>query len=199
MERKYKLYFHINNFNGEVFYVGMGIKRRPYDIKKRNNWWNHLVDKYGYDIIIEEDNLTQIEAFELERYWIKRIGRRDLGLGTLVNLTDGGEGSVGYKHTKETLLKISGENNPSFGKKLTDEHKLKCSEALKGRLVSEETRLKISIAQKGVKRGPSKKRGITLSDEQKKKMSDSKKGKPWTQARIDAQKNRNITDVDKPS
>lgn len=79
-DRKYKLYFHINNSTGEVFYVGIGIKKRPYDINKRNKWWNQ---------------------------------------------------------------------------------------------------------------GPSKKRGIKLSQEVIDKMSKSKKGKPWTQARIDAQKNRN--------
>jgi len=39
---------------------------------------------------------TEQQAFEAEKDLIKSIGRNDLGLGPLTNLTDGGEGSSGH-------------------------------------------------------------------------------------------------------
>jgi len=48
-------------------------------------------------------NLTEEEAFTWEEGLIKLYGRRDLKTGILYNLTDGGEGTSGYKHTDEQL------------------------------------------------------------------------------------------------
>lgn len=114
------LYFHINNTTGQIFYVGIGVETRASSKRNRNNWWKNTVNKYGYDIIIEETNLSWDEACVLEMYWIKRIGRRDLGLGPLVNLTNGGEGSNGMIVSNETRLKLSiagkGKNTWSKGK-----------------------------------------------------------------------------------
>jgi len=49
-----------------------------------------------------EEHLTLEEAINKEKEWIFYFGRRDVGTGTLYNFTDGGEGSVGRKHTEET-------------------------------------------------------------------------------------------------
>ena len=100
------IYFHINNVTGEVFYVGIGKEKRSKSKKNRNKHWHNIVKKYDYDIMIEESGLTWDQASELEKYWIKRIGRKDLGLGTLVNMTDGGDGRLGIKHSDETKNKI---------------------------------------------------------------------------------------------
>lgn len=88
------LYFHINPIKQEVFYVGIGDETRPYkkDKNHRTKFWHNTVKKYGYQVIIIEDGLSWKRACEKEVYWIKRIGRRDLGEGTLVNMTNGGEG-----------------------------------------------------------------------------------------------------------
>ena len=40
------------------------------------------------------ENISEEEAFKKESFLIKNIGRADLGLGSLCNLTDGGEGTV---------------------------------------------------------------------------------------------------------
>jgi hypothetical protein len=44
---------------------------------------------------------TENEAFEKEKELIKEYGRRDLGTGTLCNLTDGGDGVRGFTYTEK--------------------------------------------------------------------------------------------------
>lgn len=100
--KKYFLYRHIRLDKNEPFYIGMGInsKRTPrtryYEraFKKdgRNKWWRRIVNKtkYEVDIIFETDNKDEIISKEVE--FIKLYGRKDLGSGSLVNLTNGGEG-----------------------------------------------------------------------------------------------------------
>lgn len=87
----YYVYLHLKQTNGEPFYVGKGKNRRAFNLKHRNNLWNKVMLKYGVDIIIISDKLTEKEALDLECILIKRIGRIDLGTGPLTNLTDGGE------------------------------------------------------------------------------------------------------------
>jgi hypothetical protein len=107
MENNIMVYFHVNPIKQEVFYVGMGGPHRPHDPGKRNNWWEKIVNKYGYDVIIIHENLSWDEACKLEMKYIKQIGRRDLGLGPLVNMTDGGDGAFGQLCSEETKTKLS--------------------------------------------------------------------------------------------
>lgn len=88
------LYFHINVVKNQIFYVGIGKGRRAYSKRMRNKHWHNTVKKYkGYVVDIVEEGLTWEEACEKEKHYIQLIGRRDLGKGTLVNMTDGGEGT----------------------------------------------------------------------------------------------------------
>lgn len=140
------LYFHINLVKNEVFYVGIGNNKRPKSKKNRNKHWHNIVNKYDYDILVEETDLTWDQACELERYWIKRIGRKDLSEGPLVNMTDGGEGTIGHVHSSETRIKMSKTRS---GVKFSEDHKLKLSISKMGTKVSEDTKLKISQTTKG--------------------------------------------------
>jgi hypothetical protein len=106
-QSKFYIYLHINVITGEPFYIGKGCGNRSIQKTGRNNYWHKIVNKYGYDIIKIENNLTNSEANEKEIYWIKRIGRKDLDLGPLVNFTDGGEGGNGYKHTQDAKDRLS--------------------------------------------------------------------------------------------
>lgn len=109
--RNIYLYKHIRLDNDETFYIGIGNKRRPHSTKYRNKFWHNIVNKYGYKIEILYQELTLEEAKKLEIELISFYGRKDLGLGTLVNMTDGGEGTKGM--------------NPwNKGKKLNKNHKL---------------------------------------------------------------------------
>ena len=98
---------HIRQDNKEPFYIGKGCKKRAYVKSRRTTYWKNIVNKYGYEIIILEENLTEEEALIKEKEWIAKYGRKDLKKGTLVNLTDGGETTNGYIHTKEAKEKMS--------------------------------------------------------------------------------------------
>lgn len=90
----------------------------------------------------------------------------------------------GKKHSDETKQKLSvvlkgkycGENSPNYGKHLSEEHRRKISQSLKGVLkgksLSEETKRKLSETHKGK---PSPRKGKHHSEESKQKMSESAK------------------------
>ena len=81
-----------------------------------------------------KEGLTEEDALALEVTLIKFWGRKSEG-GVLYNLTEGGEGASGYIHTEESREKISASC------KGLQTH-------WKGRRHSEETKKKISEAQK---------------------------------------------------
>ncbi len=150
MKNKYYVYAHINPLKNEIFYIGKGKDNRAYVKYNRSKWWKKTVNKYGYIIDILEEELTEKQVIERERWYINRIGRKDLGKGPLVNMTDGGEGSEGYKYSKKTRKKMS---NAKKGKKHSEETRKKmCQNNGKGNLgkkLSEETRKKMSESKKG--------------------------------------------------
>jgi hypothetical protein len=89
------VYLHINPLKNEVFYVGIGSPKRPfYKGKKRSQFWKNIVSKYGCIVDVVEKNLSWKDACEREQFYIKKIGRRDLSFGTLVNCTNGGQGGT---------------------------------------------------------------------------------------------------------
>lgn len=131
------VYLHIKKLTGEPFYIGKGYYNRAFvKGKKRNKWWNNIVNKYGLEIIFLATNLTEQEAIDLEIKFIKEIGRRDLGLGPLINLTDGGEGTRGYIPSKEKNKNHSdmmkGRPSPRKGVTLTKDIKDKISSSRQG-------------------------------------------------------------------
>ena len=81
------IYIHIKLNDGKPFYVGKGKTNRAYSKKGRNVYWHRIVNKYGYDTIIIENNLNEEDAFKLEIFWINRIG-----INNLCNMTMGGTG-----------------------------------------------------------------------------------------------------------
>jgi len=97
------LYFHLRKGTAIIFYVGIGDERRPYSKSGRNKDWHKEVDEFGYDVIIKHRNLIRKNVFSLEIAWIKKIGRRDKGLGTLVNHSDGGDSLPILSELKEKI------------------------------------------------------------------------------------------------
>lgn len=114
IKNPYYIYRHIRPDTNEVFYIGKGTNRRnkySYEratvFNKRNTWWEYIFNKCGgviiVEILIEFDCTDKCVAKEKEM--IALYGRRDLGKGTLVNLTDGGDGSWGHITSEVTRAK----------------------------------------------------------------------------------------------
>ena len=118
------VYRHRRLDTNEVFYIGIGkTKQRAYSKHQRNPHWHNIVNKYGYSVEIVTACDTWEEACQIEQYLIKYYGRKDLGLGTLVNMTDGGDGTLNYTHSEEHINNICGSGNPFFNKKHSKETK----------------------------------------------------------------------------
>jgi len=153
----------------EPFYVGQGIKKRLYShlnhakkpIKIKHPLYQKirkiLRNKFTPIIIRNIDNLSKQEANDFETLFIRSIGRIAKG-GQLCNLTDGGEGSEGYKHTNKAKLKIKKNNSHYWlGKVKTAEVKLKISISRRlnpiagftGKHHTKKTKLQCGLARKG--------------------------------------------------
>lgn len=146
------VYRHIRLDKNEPFYIGISNndEKRPYSKHSRNNYWRHIVNITDYEIDILFDDLSWEDACEKEKEFIKLYGRKDLGTGTLVNMTDGGEGKVGYKHSEETLKKISDNcKGKRLGHTYTDDVIEKIRKGNQGKIVSDDTKKKQSEAKKG--------------------------------------------------
>ena len=99
-------------FDYKPFYVGKGKRKRKYETLRdtRNPFKKSILIKIKNNNlkpirIMIQTNLTEKNSFELEKKLIKLIGRKDLGIGILCNLTDGGDGSSGNIQSNETKLK----------------------------------------------------------------------------------------------
>lgn len=127
-----------------VFYVGIGKNtQRAYHKRKkdRSDFWRKIVVKSGYAVEITHTDLCWEEACAIEKYLICFYGRRDLNIGNLCNLTDGGEGTLGHIDTLDVKSKKSEKykilwENPEFRQR----HKI----ATKVALSNPEVRKKIS-------------------------------------------------------
>jgi len=114
------VYMHKGLDNEEIFYVGIGkTEYRSKSKDKRNKFWHNYINSHGFESIILFDNISWEEACKKEIELIKFYGRRDLGEGTLVNLTDGGQGGSTTKGRKNpSLTKMNKERKGKPGLKL---------------------------------------------------------------------------------
>lgn len=158
------VYRHIRLDNNEPFYIGIGIRekyRRASTIVRRNQFWKNIVAKTDWisEIIFDEISIDEAKKKEIE--FIKIYGRKDKGEGTLVNLTDGGDGTTCHIVSEETKITLSKFNK---GKKLSEAHKKKISESHKNKKFSEETLQKMRDAKLGKKQSEEtiKKRSLKL-------------------------------------
>jgi hypothetical protein len=158
---RYYLYRHIRIDKNEPFYIGIGTKqcrtfnsakseyRRAYETSRKESYiWNNIVSKTDYEvqIIFESDDYNFIKGKELE--FISLYGRIDKNTGVLSNMTNGGDGFIGYVPSKEKI-----EKHKLFmtGRKQSEEEKQKRNKSRKEYRHSEETKIKISNSHKGKK------------------------------------------------
>lgn len=153
--------------------------------KSRDNkrcYFALAIRKYGLDnfkwrVVGYVNSMEELKEAEKACIWLYNTNNKLYGY----NLTEGGEGSKGYKHSQEAKLKISAASKgnkfclghktpnevkekirlsclsknkgkkPMLGKKHAEESKKKMSEKAKGRIFTEEHKRNISIGGKNRK------------------------------------------------
>jgi hypothetical protein len=156
------VYRHTRLDNNQVFYIGIGSSnnyKRAYSKCNRNKHWHNTVNKHGYKVDVLLKDLSWEEACYIERELIAKIGRKDLGTGSLVNMTEGGDGVIGVVYTDERRQRQSdalkgrftGDKHHMYGKSFSDDVKKRMSEGSKGQKHSKETREKLSAMRTGDK------------------------------------------------
>jgi hypothetical protein len=147
--RMFYVYEHIRPDTKTVFYVGKGQGNRLNSLKDRNRYWNFIYAKFGSfesRKLLEHDNEELVFLAEQERIdQLRRIGIK------LCNVTKGGEGTTGLKHTKTAKQKISEARKKATPFKHTEESKAKIRKANTGAVFTEERKKNISQARKGYK------------------------------------------------
>lgn len=159
------VYRHIRLDKNVPFYIGIGSDntyKRAFEKtkEKRSVFWNNIVNKTNYEVEILMDNLTWEQACEKEKEFISMYGRNDLGKGTLVNMTDGGDGVINLN--KDIRASISQHLK---GKKQSEATKNKRKETLKKVWENQDLR--------DLKRMQSS----NLSNEVRKRMADKLRGR----------------------
>ena len=86
---------------GTPYYIGKGQGDRAWERHTSRNNEVNSTPKDKSNIVIMETNLSEIGALALERFYIMWYGRKDIGTGILINLTNGGEGVSGRVAVKD--------------------------------------------------------------------------------------------------
>lgn len=162
MINTFYIYVHRRLDNGAVFYVGKGTRtdakkyQRAFELKRRSRFWEFVALKAGCAVELVADFFDEADAFRFERYLISAYGRRECG-GTLVNMTDGGEGMSGHHPSAATKAKLIASMT---GREIPAEVRAKISASLKGerhplygKKRSDETRRRQSASGKGIRLG----------------------------------------------
>ena len=183
--REFYVYLHVRLDNMTPFYIGKGKRYRAYNLD-RGNFHNSVRDEYGCKVVIIKDNLTESQAFRLEKrmieyyvltlgYGIPIDGYRDFSNNKyLTNFTWGGEGTSGFNaYANKTPEEIE-----IIGRKISEKVKGKNPYTNKTPEEMEIIREKMSESHKGKQTGKNNPfYGKHHSEESKQKMSESNKGK----------------------
>jgi len=174
MDTSFYTYAHLRE-DGTPYYVGKGTGNRAWRKRKFRPPDNR--------ILILKKNLTEEEAFRHEVYMIFVLGRKDLGTGILRNRTNGGEGTSG------AIVNELG--------------RLKRSRYWKGRKRDRTNYILAGLRRRGEKKKPwtaeqkeklkgrpHPLKGKEMPEEWKQNISRARKGKPWSEARRNAQRKK---------
>lgn len=159
MSKTFFLYKITNVVDGKA-YVGTtdNIKRRWGQHKlpsSRCLYVRNAIQKHGVNNFTFETLEVCVSKESASNFEIAAIKGFNTRAPNGYNLSEGGEGSVGYAHSKETKQRMSeknrGQHNHNFGKHLSEETKQRIGRANRGKQRTKEARRKMSEAKKGSK------------------------------------------------
>lgn len=179
MTDKFYVYVHKRADDNLPFYVGKGKNKRAWSFDGRNPFWRRTQKKHGVIVEIVFEDLTEEDAFQCEIDTILEF--KYFGY-PLTNLTVGGEGVCGYERTAEQNEKaaLARKNSPKWwegnrraaekirGRKLSEEHRKNISLGNLGKVVSGETKQKLSEAKKSCPKALAHIRGLVEKQKDKK-------------------------------
>lgn len=141
--RRGRFYVYIHSRpDGTPFYVGKGSMYRAFRVKhSRNECHRAVVSECGPDNV--RVSLIECETDEEARETEKRLIAEYRQSYALANLSTGGQGAAGYKHTPEARQNMSASRR---GRTLSLEHRAAIGAGGLGRKQTEETRQKMSAA-----------------------------------------------------
>lgn len=116
---KYYTYIHYRLDTMKPFYVGKGIGKRYKVTRGRNDKWNKIVNKHGFQPKILAYWDTEQQALDHEMLLISVF--RELGYD-LTNMTDGGDNPPTLRGKDNPMYGKGkfGADNPMYGKKRSD-------------------------------------------------------------------------------
>ncbi len=175
MKKKWVIYKITSPSNRIYIGITSNLKKRLSYYKNNNSTGQKKIsasfNKYGFENhkieVIDEIYGTISEGLSKEIFWIKSYMSNCVKYPEMrgLNLTDGGQGTIGYKATDE------------LRKRLSDYHKANPSRGMKGKKISEETKNKIRSSM--IRSGWIKPKKIKPTKEETRlKQSLAKKGKP---------------------
>ena len=172
-DRSFYVYGYIRKDYGTYFYIGKGCKNRIISNVSRSEHFLNIKNKCDCEMVLIEDNLTEQEAYDLERQLITNMVYNE---GYSIDIH-------GWKRNEgRNLVNRSFGGDGPIGKRDSDETRKKKSEARLGTHLSKETKQKLSEINTG-KNNPNY--GKHLSEETKQKISEANKNRPRTQEWLD--------------
>lgn len=154
MNRSNEVYKITNKVTNKIY---IGITNQGSGARYRHHWYESRIGepspihrsmaKYGEDnftLEIIDFADTYDELKEKEKYWIKQYNSTDKSIG--YNLTEGGDGTFGRKHSEDTKEKI---RQKALGRKVSEETKKKMSETRLGKCSDKQREhlLKLTVEQ----------------------------------------------------
>lgn len=170
-EKSFYVYQYLREDN-TPYYIGKGIGKRAFSLCHEIS-----IPKDKSKIQFVSTNMNEADAFQLEMLLIRVHGRIDLGTGCLRNITDGGEGSSGYKHLCDTKVRMAklrtGKHHSEFTKEKIRNALIGKQNAL-GSIRSETFKNHLSQIKTGVPRSEETKRKVSVGNTGKKRTDDFK-------------------------
>lgn len=190
MENTISYIYKVTNTINHKVYIGQSVNpiaRLRQHITSRSNkayLLNYAIKKYGVENFLFEVIRSEVPIEQINETEIQCIKEHNCKVPNGYNITEGGEGLKGHKHSEETKQKI---RQAGLGRVVSYETRMKIGLAHKGKTLSEEMKAKLSVSHRGKKQSEEtiQKRvaantGRKRTEEFKKKMSLARTGQQGT-------------------